>query len=227
MKKLLSYKTKIPSTWTEDYDKYLENSLNQTGRNFKKAIQEIKNDENLFRLYTEKILMEFSQQHVREILGYNDDDNCHEVFHETISDQIDQSRRQGRSERQGDNEQNSLAVLPWDEIAKCIKTRDATECFNRSVKFTFTVYIISSRYITIRKRFITQRLRQSRSGSRSHLRNKEKKEKSFDLVPLHLNQKVLVKSGLVGPDTCHRIWLSNGEIQRESLPWGDGLNEEA
>ncbi|CAG8790754.1 22764_t:CDS:2, partial [Gigaspora margarita] len=58
-----SYKSRIPSVWTKGLEKYFENALDKAGKNFKLAIQEEieggEENENKFRLYCEKVLMEF------------------------------------------------------------------------------------------------------------------------------------------------------------------------
>ncbi|KAF0519631.1 hypothetical protein F8M41_016555 [Gigaspora margarita] len=58
-----SYRNRIPSVWTEGLEQYFDNALDKTGKKFKLAIQEeIEGGEenvNKFRLYCEKVLMEF------------------------------------------------------------------------------------------------------------------------------------------------------------------------
>ncbi|CAG8693456.1 1091_t:CDS:2 [Funneliformis mosseae] len=59
--KISSYRKRIPSTWTSGLEKYLKDVFNKTEKQFKLAIQEeiIGEDGNKFRVYCEKVLMEF------------------------------------------------------------------------------------------------------------------------------------------------------------------------
>ncbi|CAG8484257.1 11396_t:CDS:10 [Acaulospora morrowiae] len=59
--KISSYRKRIPSTWTSGLEKYLKDAFNKTEKQFKLVIQEeiIGEDGNKFRLYCEKVLMEF------------------------------------------------------------------------------------------------------------------------------------------------------------------------
>jgi hypothetical protein len=55
--KISSIRDTIPEVWTSDLERYIDNALNNTGKNFKTAVL-IEVPDELFRLYCEKVFLD-------------------------------------------------------------------------------------------------------------------------------------------------------------------------